>query len=92
MPEPQSITVDELLAEFDRLGIGPSDNPEFKTTSELAEEWGTSIDRTLRLLKKGVKHNLVQVGRKRTTRVDGISTLVAAYKLTLSDPGEKQPS
>lgn len=79
-----TITIDELVAEFERLGVGkrrPDD--EGLTSKEWSRVWNCS-DNTARLkLRQAKDHGLLQVGRKGATNLSGGQCMIACYNIVL---------
>ena len=71
------IDLDGLLAECSRLGMGSE--AKGLTTAELVERWGIGTDAVLRRLKLAQKAGILRVGRKASTRLDGVPTPVPCY-------------
>jgi hypothetical protein len=79
------ITLDELLAEYRRLGLGRED--EGLTTLEYGERWKLASNAVLRRLKLAARAGMLRAGRKTVSRVDGVPTLVPCYTIELPAAG-----
>lgn len=75
------ITVDEWLAEYERL-LNQTPTPDGYTADELAAHWGVSKVIALRRLRqmRDAGYGLA-VSRKRTTRLDGKLSFTPCYRL-----------
>lgn len=87
------ITIDELMAEYDRLGIGSgqTNDPEFLCCQEWADKWGFSMTHASRLIRKFHAAGMVTVGRKLKDRITGSAVMVAAYKITPPAKQKQRP-
>lgn len=87
-----TITVDELMAELERLGALTHQNAEGHTASEYAEQWNVS-EKTARLrIRQAIDAKLMVCGRRTETRIDGRMGHVPVYRLTgaAKKPGRKR--
>ena len=71
------IDLDELLAEYARLGMTSAGKG--LTTVELAERWGIGTDAVLRRLKLAQKAGILRCGKRPSVRLDGVPTPVPCY-------------
>lgn len=76
----ESISLEELLAEFERLGLNNQDDS-FKTTKEWQDEWGLGIHRTRKILKKAQEAGMLEVKRVMRHTIDGYTRTVSAYRI-----------
>jgi hypothetical protein len=80
---PAEITLNDLLAEYDRLGLtAPTGSPGL-TTREWAERWGVGERLTRQLIRKALDAGCAAIGRKPVRGMDGIMQRRACYTITL---------
>lgn len=87
MKDDSAITLDELMAELDRLGVDDSDG-DGKTTRELMELWDMNKDRVLQLLHLASDRGLLIASRKRIVAISGQPTRAPCYRF--KRPPEKR--
>ena len=78
---PKAIGYEEWLAEMERLGRESPSSSGLLTVNEIAEVRGETIGIVRDKLKRASCTGNLIVGRKRVTRIDGMSTLVPAYRI-----------
>lgn len=85
------ITLDELLTEFERLGVNHKQiSQEFKTLTEWSDEWAIARSAAQKIVTKASKQGLVSVTKKPVTAIDGSIRQVPAYKIVLPKAGRKR--
>ena len=75
-----SITVEEWLAELNRLAAGSSDNGAL-TTREIAQRTGRSEPWVRRMLRAAIGAGRVESCKKMIVQISGIPRLTEAYRL-----------
>ena len=73
-----TITLEELQAELDRLGAGRQES-QGKTVTELSSEWGMSVHLVRKKLKLTAQHGMLGVSSKLEPRIDGQPQKVPTY-------------
>ena len=79
-----TITIDELVAEFERLGVGkrrPDD--EGLTAMEWSEVWECSSNTARIRLRQAKAHGLLKVGRKSAENLSGGQCMISCYNIVL---------
>jgi len=86
MPSKSTITITDILAEMQRLGIAAEacNDEQVKTFAEIKEEWGIGQVQVRSILKKLVASGLAYCKRVHRPRIDGSLTSVPGYVFTLS--------
>ena len=84
-----SIALDELVAEYERLGLTQGDDAG-QSTQELMVVWKLSEEATRKLLKRGLAAGIVRAGKKRIRRMDGIDAIVPCYAFVMPKKGKKK--
>ena len=79
MAEP--ITLDELLAEIERLGGVGDENADGQTTAELAAEWGVGRERVRSLLHHAKGLGLLEIGSRVEANLAGKKQRVTVYRI-----------
>ncbi len=74
-------TLEQLTKEFERLGL--SKNDEGLTSAELAKRWGISKTRTLARLRQAAELGWLELGERKTKRVDGKDNTSTVYRIVL---------
>lgn len=75
-----NISENELLEVLRQVSQVPTEDGAV-TMRELKEVWGKGDDQTRRLIHEAIKAGKMECVRVRRARIDGISTVVAAYRL-----------
>lgn len=88
MAEP--ITIDEVLAELERLGGTPSAPNDGYTAAELAKHWGTSPKGTLAVIKRLIEAGLAEPARCRRVDMVGRNQVTFGYRLVKPVKVEKK--
>lgn len=73
------ITLDELMAELDRLGK-PKDSDDGHTAAELSVVWRKGLLTTRRLIGRCIEHGVMVSGRAYRTAIDGTSRTLPVYR------------
>lgn len=76
-----TITLEELLAEFERLGINAEPNDEGHTSKEYCEQWGVGIEKCRVLLGKLRDAGALEMGHRTITNLNGVNTRVPVYRI-----------
>lgn len=79
MAEP--ITLDELLAELDRLGLPADKGADGLTSHEWGEQWRTPHGKTAAQIKRFVKAGIMVPGRAHRQAMDGMFRPVPVYRV-----------
>lgn len=79
----QAITLDELLSEFEKLGITDFPNDEGLTCAEYADMWSVGIEKARALLAKLKSAGALENGWKTVSRLDGARSKVPVYRITI---------
>lgn len=74
------ITMEELLAEYERLNVHQESDEGF-TTRELCEHWACSKGKVMSLLQAASKAGVLFTGRRSATRIDGQPMRVPVYRI-----------
>lgn len=82
------IGLDELLAEYKRLGLTHED--EGLTSKELGKRWGLADDAVRVRLHIAQAAGLLRVGRKMAKRLDGQPTIVPCYTIEIPKAKRKK--
>jgi hypothetical protein len=77
------ITIDELVAELDRLGVTSDD--EGLTAEEWSRQWGCYVTTARKRIRLAMDHGLVACGRKTIRRLNGQAVLVPCYRITMPE-------
>lgn len=84
-----SITLDELLSEFEKLGVTAFPNDEGLTCHEYSEKWGVGREKARCLLVKLRDAGVLENGWKSSTRIDGATSRVPVYRITIEEPKKR---
>ena len=84
------MNLDELLAEYKRLGVLNASDDEGLTTNELAEKWRVPHSTAKKMLRRFHNAGWLRVGRKTVTRFDGVQTRVSCYRIEVPKEQAKQ--
>lgn len=84
---PADITIDELLAEYARLGA--TNEAKGLSVRELCDKLGRTEDVVRKLLRRAQAAGVLRVGRKMIARLDGVGTPVPAYWFERPKRGRK---
>lgn len=76
----EQITIDELMAELNRLGIPDANGDEGSTLRELRDQWGQSQEKTTAIVRRCIAAGLVTPGRAARVAIDGTSRPVPVYR------------
>lgn len=85
------ITITDILAEMQRLGISPdhANDKEARSFCEIKEAWNIGAVQTRNILKRLAKAGVLQVKRIYRARIDGSMTPIPGYVLMLAAPQAK---
>lgn len=79
----ENITLDELVAELNRLGVESVEGAEGLTVQEWAEQWGIARSTAQERIRSAVKNALAFTGRARRQAMDGSMRPVPVYRFQL---------
>ena len=77
----QVITIEEWLAEIDRLGAGSHGDENAITIDELKQMTGRSYGYLRNRIKVAIKHGLMVATKRQSTSIDGRIMMVPAYRM-----------
>lgn len=84
MAASSTITLDELLAEYERLGLNARGNEvDGLTVNELAARWGISSGLVRRRLQTAAGAGMLRVGRRPVTDLAGRPTSIPVYAIDI---------
>lgn len=87
------ITLEELYAEYIKIGLVDDNTSEFKTVCELSEVWGVSEHRVRKVLKDYKNKKRLIYSRIMSEGIDGRKTTTPVYKILpdQTKPQSKSP-
>lgn len=84
------ISMEEWLAELDRLGIVGEEDSDAVTTNELVRLTGHSLGWIRRRLRQALDEGLIEPVHKRSQTIDGRSCVVPAYRFVSAKKDKKK--
>lgn len=76
------ITLNEVVAELERLGAFETHNGTGNTVEELCDLWGCSNAKVRSLLRKAQQNNLLVVGKQPRIAINNTRYIATVYSIT----------
>lgn len=85
------MTVEDWLAELEAASRARGDSDEGETIPELIDRLGLKYSQVTRILREAQKQSRLKLGRRRSKRIDGVTTWLPVYRILPPPAPSKKP-